>query len=65
MAPATADIDAPAQHRSFRQFIAAHIRYQLQLFQAASPSSVIKLVQALLDKQCSSDALPTHVAAEG
>ena len=49
---ATAGAPAP-------QFTAAPVGCELRFFRPVTPTDVIKLVQALPDKQCSSDPLPT------
>jgi len=74
-APTVADIDASQLHRFFDdkvagvrhatagapapQFTAAPVGCELRFFRPVTPTKVIKLVQALPDKQCSSDPLPT------
>jgi len=73
-APATTDIDASTLHRFFDdkvagvrdaiagapapQFTAAPVGCELRFFRPVTQTNIIKLVQALLDKQCSSDPLP-------
>jgi len=74
-APTVADIDASQLHRFFHdkvagvrdatagapasQFTAAPVGCELRFFRPVTPTEVIKLVQALPDKQCSSDPAPT------
>jgi len=41
------------------QFTAAPVGCELRFFRPVTPTEVIKLVQALPDKQCSSDPAPT------
>ena len=74
-APTVADIDASQLHRFFDdkvagvrnatagapdpQFTVVPVNCELRFFRPVTPTKVIKLVQALPDKQCSSDPAPT------
>ena len=49
----------PLQVRHAPQFTAAPVGCELRFFRPVTPTKVIKLAQALPDKQCSSDPLPT------